>query len=294
MEGSIMSGTVYPSMTAGSLAKAGDVLNAFEWVTKDLVPQSKSDFTDATYSLGESNKRWKNIYFSQMILPATTITSLPICSSSDTTTGFIFPESDSCDIVASSVRMYEQEKLNGQVFNHSGLSYSLGIDGTDSNRFKISTGNTISTNASFTIHSTGSVSFPKHPAFLAYLSASLTSNIAVNYTLTCNTATLNIGGGFGTATSKFTAPLTGRYQFGVNFSSSDTYVWVLMSYVIDGVTDTVSLQQSFKQTTVFNPYICSLTAGQTIYPTMRTFTATTDVYGGTPIRTCFYGFYIGS
>lgn len=62
---------------------------------------------------------------------------------------------------------------------------------------------------------TGIITYPKKPAFFAYLAADIT-NVTGNgtkYTVIFDTEEYDIGSNFNTSTGVFTAPVTGKYMF---------------------------------------------------------------------------------
>ena len=63
---------------------------------------------------------------------------------------------------------------------------------------------------------TGIVTFPNRPAFFVYNSTNdWTSNVTAGTLIIFNTAKFNVGGHFDLSTYKFTAPVTGLYQFNI-------------------------------------------------------------------------------
>ena len=63
---------------------------------------------------------------------------------------------------------------------------------------------------------TGIVTFPSRPAFFVYNSSNdRTSNVTAGTLIIFNTAKFNVGGHFDLTTYKFTAPVTGLYQFNI-------------------------------------------------------------------------------
>lgn len=63
-----MAGTSWPSLVAGARAKASEVEAKFDWVEGDFVPMSAGSKADATYDLGESTFRWRDVHFSRQTL----------------------------------------------------------------------------------------------------------------------------------------------------------------------------------------------------------------------------------
>ena len=104
----------------------------------------------------------------------------------------------------------------GDFRNASATGYGLYVaGGSSSSQYAIRAADK-DNNALFSVLSDGSVTKPKQPAFSATMSAIL-SNISntTNTTVTFNTEIFDQNADFSTSTYKFTAPVTGRYQFNV-------------------------------------------------------------------------------
>lgn len=91
--------------------------------------------------------------------------------------------------------------------------WAIGIDDSDSDKFKISEHSALGTNDYLTVDVNGNVTMPSQPAFQVNKGNSTQANIAVNsdVLVTFNTETFDIGSNF--ASNTFTAPVTGKYVF---------------------------------------------------------------------------------
>jgi len=98
--------------------------------------------------------------------------------------------------------------------------FRIGVDDTDSDKFKISQGSALGTNDTFIMTASGERTMPLQPAFLGYLALqdSNVSGEGTVYTLGSGNALTEVfdqGGDFVT-TGTFTAPVTGRYYFSMS------------------------------------------------------------------------------
>lgn len=145
---------------------------------------------------------------------------------------------------------------------------------------------------SFVMDAGGRITTPNQPAFAASGGA---GNVVVNFptALALQSAQFNRGNHYNTATSKFTAPIAGVYQFNITAyvnSDSGTIVFLVNDAQIGGA-DCDNLQ--FKTTT--SPYtmamsICvSLAANDNVSVSTRD-GFTTTFYTG---HTTFSGFLVG-
>lgn len=57
-----MAGTSWPTLTAGQIARAGDVNSLFAWLQGSIVPQNLGSTTDNAYDLGTTTANWRTIY----------------------------------------------------------------------------------------------------------------------------------------------------------------------------------------------------------------------------------------
>lgn len=63
-----MAGSSWPTLSAGSRARASDVEAKFDWVEGNIVPMLGGSATDAAYDLGTSTGRWRDSWLSRRIL----------------------------------------------------------------------------------------------------------------------------------------------------------------------------------------------------------------------------------
>jgi len=102
-------------------------------------------------------------------------------------------------------------------FNVSGTqSFTLGIDNSDSDNFKITDGASPSAGTEFlNLDTSGRFNYPLQPAFSAYRNASV-NNVTgdgTSYTVIFDTEFFDIGSNFDTTTGLFSAPIDGIYIF---------------------------------------------------------------------------------
>jgi len=101
--------------------------------------------------------------------------------------------------------------------------YALGIDNSDSDKFKLSYATSGATPSSATnimaIDSSGNVSWPVQPCFLAVLGTTTgaVTGDGTGYAIVFDTEKYDVGANF--ASSVFTAPVTGQYALGFSFGA---------------------------------------------------------------------------
>ena len=103
--------------------------------------------------------------------------------------------------------------------------FSVGVDRTDSGKFKVSASSALGTTDTFVSTSAGEITKPLQPAFLAWLGTtdSDVTGDGTTYTLGGGNALTEVydqGGDFVT-TGTFTAPVTGRYSLRMGFRLQD-------------------------------------------------------------------------
>jgi hypothetical protein len=99
-----------------------------------------------------------------------------------------------------------------EVTNSNQLYYTLGLDNSDSDSFKIAASEALDSSTVFADHS-GNITRPLQPAFFAYVDGDIfnvTGNGTVYY-IVYNAESYDIGSNFSTATGIFTAPISGNY-----------------------------------------------------------------------------------
>jgi len=101
------------------------------------------------------------------------------------------------------------------LFHAGGDSYIIGVDNSDSNKFKIAaTGGNLGTNDRFVMTSVGEVTMPSQPAFFAQI-GTVISNVTgagTTYIIVFQSEIFDQNSDFD-GSSTFTAPVTGRYFF---------------------------------------------------------------------------------
>ena len=96
--------------------------------------------------------------------------------------------------------------------------FSIGIDDSDSDTFKISEHSALGTNDYFKVDTSGRITLPSQPKFKVRRNSSsvtLTGNNA-KQNLVFNVKDFDIGNGYNTTTGKYTVPATGVYFFFLN------------------------------------------------------------------------------
>ena len=102
-----MAGTSWPSLVAGARAKASEVESKFDWIEQDLVPMAGGSKADATYDLGQSTFRWRDIYYSRQILsPNGSAATPPDSWINSPTSGFYRAGSNNVGFAAAGVQAW--------------------------------------------------------------------------------------------------------------------------------------------------------------------------------------------
>lgn len=107
---------------------------------------------------------------------------------------------------------YYQADISG------GQNWTWGLDNSDSDAWVLSASGTPGTTNVMRVATTGEITYPLQPAFLAYVNTTIT-NVTGNgteYTIIFDTEVYDQGADFNLGTSTFTAPVTGKYL--INFS----------------------------------------------------------------------------
>ncbi len=214
-----MAGSTWPTLVAGARAKASEVEAKFDWVEQDLVPMAAGTKVDATYDLGTSSFRWRDLYTSRQILgPAGSASSPTYSRQSGTNTGIFFPSTvlgAACANGSESFRWGAAQflALDGSVGTPSvswANSTAMGFYRIGANNI----GGAVSGAKFLDVSSAGEVLMPLQPAFFAYFNTSAVLAITGNgstSTITVDAELFDNGSDF--ASSKFTAPITGHYLF---------------------------------------------------------------------------------
>lgn len=101
----------------------------------------------------------------------------------------------------------------------SGQAWTWGLDNSDSDAFVLAASSSLGSSNVMRASTAGEINKPLQPAFLAYLNTTVTdvTGDGTVYTIIYDTEVYDQNSDFNLATSTFTAPVTGRYQF--NFVS---------------------------------------------------------------------------
>lgn len=288
-----MAGSVWPALVAGARAKASEVEAKFDWIEADIVPMIGGTRTDATYDLGTSSHRFRDIYISRNLIGGQGTAAAPTYVFTGQTTDGMW--SAAAGQVAFSCAGVEKFRIRAtgaiitsastddaylQITNAS-QSYSLGIDTSDSNALVAAVGTALGTNNFMRTVTTGESNFPLQPCVLAYLS-SVISNVTGDgtlYTIIFDTEVFDQNSDYNNATGTFTAPVTGKYLVTYHISLAQVSTAGCTSnqskistsggllYTYNGVTAQALI-------TNINSVIIPLTAGET-------FTIITSPAGGT-------------
>jgi len=105
------------------------------------------------------------------------------------------------------------------VFDGNAQDFHIGLDDS-SDDLVIGLGSTLGTTTHMSFDETGAVLKPLQPAFLAVPSGTTTWNMQQQAALPFVTEVFDQNGDYNTSTYKFTAPVTGKYQFSVTFDTA--------------------------------------------------------------------------
>lgn len=201
-----MAGSVWPALVAGARAKASEVEAKFDWVEGDLVPMLGGTRTDATYDLGTSSHRWRDLYLSrQIILPAGS-TGTPAITEVGTSNGIYFPTTSQIGVTNPLLGADGAVGTPSFAWANSPTTgwYRIGADNI---------GYAAAGVKAIDISAAGEINLPLQPSFLAVWTETVTSiTLASENTLTANWSEVHDQGA-DFSTGVFIAPVTGKYLF---------------------------------------------------------------------------------
>ena len=150
------------------------------------------------------------------------------------------------------------------------------------------------------VDSTGRVTTPARPAFSAYLTASVSYGSANTYQLvTWNATHFNIGNFYSTSTGKFTAPVTGIYQFNAHLYMYHTNS-VNVNFYVNGARiyriSNINISSDVNPNSSTGNMLHNLTANDEVQIYALATDACTIYHGGggaTDITSYFSGFLVG-
>lgn len=191
-------------------------------------------------------------------------------------------------------------------FNIAGINnYVMGIDNSDSDRFKISYGGTLGTNDIMATRTSGEINYPLQPAFLAYLlttDADVTGD-GTSFTLGSVTALTEIfdqNSDFNT-NGTFTAPVTGRYllcadvYFGTIGVATGAQLQINTSnrnYAFNAINPSAAAHVSFADIGLHGSVLVDMDGSDTATVVVQATgtTKTVDVIGSGTLVSSFSGF----
>ena len=155
-------------------------------------------------------------------------------------------------------------------------------------------------NTAVTVDTAGRVLTPARPAFSAYLTAQVSYGSANAYQLvTWNATHFNIGSCYSTSTGKFTAPITGIYQFNTHIYMYSTNS-VNVNFYINGTRiyriSNVSAASDVNPNSSTGNMLHNLTANDEVQVYALAADASNIYHGGggaTDITSYFSGYLVG-
>lgn len=149
-----MSGASWPSLVAGAKAKASEVELKFDWIEGDWLPFAAGTKTDATYDLGSTSFQWRNLYLSGGYFAKAN--SSVAASKGGGTLEFLVSNTSNTANSHSLLYLLVGGASGGDPFIQftvtSVLDWTLGLDNSDSDKFKLSKASGLGTNDVFEVN----------------------------------------------------------------------------------------------------------------------------------------------
>jgi hypothetical protein len=142
---------------------------------------------------------------------------------------------------------YIQYNINGTG------EFRVGVDDSDSDKYKIAQGSALETNTSFVMTASGERTIPLQPVFNVGKDSTVLSNVTGDgtvYTILWPDEVYDIGSNYNTGTGTFTAPVDGKYRFSLN-------VWIkeCNNSAFDSIYVQIVTSNRTYTGTVCNPFI---------------------------------------
>jgi hypothetical protein len=186
------------------------------------------------------------------------------------------------------------------------LDWSVGVDNSDSDNFKIARSADLGSNTALSIAAGGEVTMPLQPAFLAVNSARLAdvTGDGTVYTGRFDTETFDQGADYNNGTYTFTAPVTGMYEFNVNVnvlgltSAMNTFIIILVmsdrsirTSFNANIWTTITHASQFSEN---GSILCGMDANDTAYVTLQVHSGdkVVDWDDGSGLATSFSGYLV--
>ncbi len=219
-----MAGTSWPTLVPGAKAKATEVELKFDWLEGDLVAMSGGTKADITYDLGTGTFRWRYAYIgTSLLLGSASAVANTILNSSLSSSGNILKwlhANTSNTANSDALYMLSVGGASGGdpfiTFNVSGVfNWSLGLDNSDSDSFKISRSTALGNTDYFILDGSGNLALGPNPVISGKISGRTTS--AEDYRLLLEVANAT-GDPFTSLTTNSTT-----WSYGIDNSDSDKF-----------------------------------------------------------------------
>lgn len=200
-----MAGSSWPTFTQNTRTKASEVDLRFDWLEGDIVPQLAGIKADATYDLGLSTFRWRDIYASRQYLASSGTSSLPaFAQQGNNSNGLYFP-------TTSSIGPSNRFALQNGTVAETAMGF---VNDYDTGLYLPSIGSmgiAVSGAAVEIYHADGNITYPLNCKFIAEKESTLingSTNIT-NFT----SASYDAGSDMDESSGIFIAPIDGIYIF---------------------------------------------------------------------------------